>query len=377
MRRLTTEEFISRAKNIHGDTYDYSQTEYKSAHEKIKIICKEHGMFEQSANKHYCGQGCPKCVGKNRNTKEFIAECVKIHGNKYDYSLVNFTKNSDKIHVICKKHGKFDIIAGKHIVGSGCPSCCVTNKKNTEWFIKKSKEKHGEKYLYNKSVYINSKTKITVTCIIHGDFKVNPSNHYRLGSECYNCYIDNRTITKDDFINKSKATHGNRYDYYITNYTTCNHKLNIICRQHGVFSQIAISHYSGQGCPECANISNSRHQKRLPKGWNITNWNKSALISKKFDSFKVYIIRCWNDNEQFYKIGRTFTTIENRFSNKSVNMPYKYEVIKEIVFDTAKEAFDKENELKRNNKENKYIPKINFKGMYECFKLTPLRLSSV
>lgn len=83
--KLTKEEFIKKAKKIHGDKYDYSKIEYKSAKEKVCIICAEHGEFEQIARNHLQGQGCPMCGGRVKLTaKDFIKKAKEVHGNKYD-----------------------------------------------------------------------------------------------------------------------------------------------------------------------------------------------------------------------------------------------------------------------------------------------------
>ena len=103
-----------------------------------------------------------------------------------------------------------------------------------------------------------------------------------------------------------------------------------------------------------------------PNGWNHTNWQKAGERSKFFDSFKVYIIRCWNEEEEFYKIGKTFTTVQARFRLKSM-MPYNYEVWEEIIFNTSKEASKYEEKLLRINKNLSYKPSISFNGSNECF----------
>lgn len=128
-KKLTTEDFLIRAKKTHGDKYDYSKVNYTGCFEKIKIICKEHGEFEQAPYMHLLWQGCPKCGNINKNkgrektTIEFINEAKKIHGNKYDYSEVNYINNHSKIIIICKKHGRFLQTPNRHLHGNGCPHC--------------------------------------------------------------------------------------------------------------------------------------------------------------------------------------------------------------------------------------------------------------
>jgi Zn finger protein HypA/HybF involved in hydrogenase expression len=121
---LTNIEFIERAKNIHENKYDYSIVNYIDNSTKIKIICPEHGIFEQKPKDHLNGQGCPKCAKKYKPTSdEFIQNVNKIHNNKYDYSLVNYVGNKIKIDIICPKHGIFSQTPHNHIYGQGCPKC--------------------------------------------------------------------------------------------------------------------------------------------------------------------------------------------------------------------------------------------------------------
>ncbi len=85
-KTLTTEEFIKKAKEIHGDKYDYSKVEYTSTNDKVCIICPEHGEFWQRPHNHLKGQGCPKCSGKFKtDTEYFIEKAKKIHGEKHVY----------------------------------------------------------------------------------------------------------------------------------------------------------------------------------------------------------------------------------------------------------------------------------------------------
>jgi hypothetical protein len=123
-----TEDFITKAKEVHGDKYDYSKSEYKDASTKVCIICPEHGEFWQTPNTHYYS-GCPKCAIENRSekkkytTEDFIAKAREIHNNKYDYSNAKYVKSDKKIEIICPKHGKFYQIATEHLQGRGCPRC--------------------------------------------------------------------------------------------------------------------------------------------------------------------------------------------------------------------------------------------------------------
>ncbi len=124
MERGTLESFVSRASALHENKYDYSKVEYVNNKTKVKIICPVHGEFECTPHNHLKGRGCPLCAKNHKNSQEdFIAKANKVHNNFYDYSLVNFTKNAAKITIICPEHGPFEQEANSHLMGHGCPEC--------------------------------------------------------------------------------------------------------------------------------------------------------------------------------------------------------------------------------------------------------------
>lgn len=122
--KLTVDSFIARAKLVHGDMYDYSQTRIAGYHGIATITCREHGEFEQTPNNHLQGKGCPKCAGKMvSDTNSFIAAANEIHGGKYDYSLVEYVSSVGKVKITCEKHGVFEQTPANHLSGNGCPKC--------------------------------------------------------------------------------------------------------------------------------------------------------------------------------------------------------------------------------------------------------------
>src|ERR1035437_4477643 len=141
-RKLTTEEFINRAKKVHGDKYDYSLIDYNNSRSKIKIICIKHGEYNQTPDAHLHGQGCQICGGtKKSNTDNFISKSKLIHGDKYDYSLVKYISKRSKVKIICPKHGIFEQRADGHIVsnGRGCPICKESKgEKQIRLFLKEN-----------------------------------------------------------------------------------------------------------------------------------------------------------------------------------------------------------------------------------------------
>ena len=134
-KRLTTEAFILAANKMHGELYDYSQTLYVGSHSDVVIVCKYHGRFSQLAYAHLNGEGCPKCGGTSQlTTQEFITKAISLHGNKYDYSLVDYRNNRRKVIVKCLIHGVFSQKPNDHLIGKGCPACIHrVSKPETEF----------------------------------------------------------------------------------------------------------------------------------------------------------------------------------------------------------------------------------------------------
>ena len=255
-KKISTEEFINKAREVHGDKYDYSKVNYMGTHIKVCIICPKHGEFWQTPSAHLNGQGCPKCAGKVKlNTSEFINKAREVHGDKYDYSTVNYVNSKTKVCIICPEHGEFWQTPNAHLRGDGCPKCGGTGKLNTNEFIKRSREIHGDKYDYSKINYVNSQTKVCIICPKHGEFWQTPSHHLK-GIGCPKCGIElvrkSHISSIEEFINKAREVHGNKYDYSKINYMNSRTKVCIICPEHGEFWQTPNDHLNGRGCPKCA-----------------------------------------------------------------------------------------------------------------------------
>lgn len=122
-KKKTTEEFIKEAQKIHGDKYDYSNVRYDGSHNKVRIICPIHGEFEQSPFAHLMGLGCNLCSKPVHDSKSFIEESKKTHGDKYDYSKVKYVNSGTKVCIVCPTHGEFRQIPYTHLKGCGCPKC--------------------------------------------------------------------------------------------------------------------------------------------------------------------------------------------------------------------------------------------------------------
>ena len=257
---MKKEKFIEKAKNKHGDKYDYSKVEYKNAHTKVCIICKEHGEFWQTPSNHLAGHGCQKCktdkvISHNKlSTEIFIEKCKKLHGDKYDYSKVNYINNYTKVCIICPKHGEFWQIPSDHLRGRGCSKCSKNKPLTTEEFINSAKKVHGNKYNYSKVEYKGSQSKVCIICPKHGEFWQTPNAHLN-GNGCPRCKAitigERCSHSKEEFIKLAEKVHGDKYDYSKVNYVNNYTKVCIICPKHGEFWQKPTLHLQGCGCPIC------------------------------------------------------------------------------------------------------------------------------
>lgn len=193
------------------------------------------------------------------NTKEFIAKAKKIHGDKYDYSKVNYINNHTKIIIICLIHGIFEQRPSDHLFPRDCQKCSKLKKinprrKTTEQFIHEAKKIHNNVYDYSKVTYKNEYTKVVIICKIHGEFEQLPQSHLKKAG-CKKCGVEKsantRRKTQETFIKQATEIHNNFYDYSEVEYKNHNTKVKIICKKHGEFYQTPGNHLSGKGCMQC------------------------------------------------------------------------------------------------------------------------------
>ena len=287
-KKLSTEEFIAKAKEVYGDLYDYSKANYIGIDAPIDIVCRKHGVFSTRPHNFLKGHGCPVCSNRQRvDTKVFIERATKIHNGRYDYSKVNCKGTESFVKIICPVHGEFTQKVEYHLNGNGCPKCYGTPKSNTQEFIQKAKKIYGDKYDYSKTDYKGNKIKLIITCKKHGDWLVSPNNFLR-GSECPKCYGTPK-YTTNEFVEKARKVHGHKYDYSQVDYKGNKYKVKIICPIHGEFLQNAGSHLRGSGCFIC----NAGYRVFNNRG-GITRINKEVFLkrsrenhSKKYDYSQV------------------------------------------------------------------------------------------
>ena len=269
-------DFISAARKIHGEKYDYSLTKYINSKTKVKIICKEHGEFEQKANNHLTGQGCRECgyilVSKKGRKKwqEIYPELIEVHQDKYTYDASSYVKASSKIDVYCKIHDhKFKMSPVTLIGGQGCYHCGIDKiktflTKDWESTFDLIKQTHGDRYKYNVKSFKGRKEQMEIICAKHGAFMQEPSIHI-VKHGCPKCgVISGHNLqrgTLEKFIKRAKKMHGDLYDYSKAKYIDVATDVEIICKEHGSFFMSPNSHtHSAQsrGCPKCYTSSGER-----------------------------------------------------------------------------------------------------------------------
>lgn len=205
-KRVTnTEQFIAKARRIHGNTYAYGKAKYISSHDKVIITCLLHGEFEQKANGHLTGKGCKKCgIEKYTNTKrkskdDFIAQANIVHNGFYSYEKVTYTNNKNVVEITCPLHGSFNQKPILHLQGVGCKKCAGLSKRITfDEFEQRSKDIHHSKYAYKKTKLEGNNTFVEMTCPIHGEFKQKIAKHLA-GQGCPKCGESCRGWTRTSF----------------------------------------------------------------------------------------------------------------------------------------------------------------------------------
>lgn len=277
------------------------------------------------------------------NTCEFVVKAKKVHGNRYDYSSVEYVKAIEKVTIICREHGAFEQTPNNHLRGKGCRACNNSALVDTKEFIRRSRSVHGDKYDYTTTRYVNAQTKVTILCPNHGEFSQIPYSHM-IGKGCMKCRGEEtsklKTLSTEHFIAVSNEVHQGRYDYSTSRYVRGHEHVAIICPVHGRFSQNAQSHMRGVGCAKCGTrntdynnlyVLTSDHGVKI--GVSVDPLRRLNTL-KKETPFEVSLSNYWYSSE--YDIPLTVEKfLHKRFYDLNLNLS---------GFDGATEWFDLEEE---------------------------------
>ncbi len=362
------EKFIEKSSLKHDNKYDYSKVVLCDSKTEVEIVCPIHGSFFQRKDIHVKGAGCKQCnyetIAPKRTIEQFIDKASKLHNNKYDYSLVDTTKSTEKIDIICPTHGVFRQTVSHHLVSRGCPECSFDLQRlSQEDFIIKSSETHSGKYDYsNVNLTKGFKEKVEIICPEHGLYKQTAGDHM-LGKGCRKC-SDKRNglayrLTTDDFISRSSEKHGSKYDYSLSEYITCEDKIKIICPEHGEFLQRPMCHMGGKGCAKCRNDNTTYNF--------IQKYRDNPELGSKIG--KIYVLEIFNEKERFLKLGIT-SDKSGRFKKYRADFKkvgYSFNILYEVETTNYKSAMVENDILKLMRIENNmYVPAENFSGKGEC-----------
>jgi len=417
----------AKAREKHGDFYDYSKVEYVKSKQKVIIICPIHGEFRQVAKDHYY-YGCKLCGIESRakkssfNKEQWIQKAKKTHGDKvFDYSLVpEDVKGEDYVSIICSEGHQWNVMFQSHCYRNGCPECYNQRRGETlvltqEEFITRAKSQHGEYYDLSMAIYVGAFEPIDVICPEHGLFHIK-AGQFIYGRGCYKCgrirIGDSHRLTPEQFITKAKAIHGDKYDYSKVNYTTTQNKITIICPDHGDFVMQANEHINSHksGCvfcsrstlhpddfiQDCIAIHGDRydlsqieytgyHDYITPICPEHGMWKTTAntFLKSNCPTCATYGFKtnkpgyCYLLEYQFsdgiirYKQGITNNEVKYRVVSLSreVNKVFpetKVTLISQMYFDVGQDALDLENHFKSIS-EIRWTPEQNFQGSTEMY----------
>lgn len=320
MKKLTTKEFTTQAQEVHGNIYDYSEVVYINSSTKINIRCSVHGMFTMRPNDHKRGQGCAKCKSNLRTTESFINECTSIHNNRYTYESTVFIDLKSKVIVTCPVHGDFKVDARSHLKGSKCGKC-VGLGWTTEMFTDEANRIHSNKYDYSNTIFKSFKSKLEIVCPEHGLFLQTPMAHLKSSIGCLKC--------AREFIgnNRRKST-----EEFVSE----------ACDVHAnKYDYTKVTYSTSETpvtiiCPVHGDFEQTPGNHLQGHGCHCCaksgfNVNKSAIL---------YYLEI--DNGTAYKIGITNRTVKERFSNTDLK---KIKILKLEHFNLGKEALIKEQKI--------------------------------
>jgi len=354
--------------------------EYTTNQVKVKIICKEHGEFEQRPNDHTSHKnGCNKCAVERQKVlvtlsqEEAINRFKKVHGDKYNYSKFQYSGAYGESVIICEKHGEFTKTATNHLSGVGCWECTKENVNfgskvgdiqyiTKEVFLNKAKEKHGDKFSYPELDFKNQYTEIDIKCNVHNFiYRQIPKNHINNQGGCPKCKAEaiSRTFLKsnDTFIEEALAIHGGYYDYSKVNYTNSKNKIDIICPHHGTFKQTPNDHLNGHGCRKCGQKGSTYNITKAER--NKEDWSKIQTV--------LYLIELKSCEEHYLKIG---ISNEKELRHSVLERVSKCKIVDSLLVDIdLYSAVIIEQTAIKDNKNCKYIPLYNYPGYTECFNL--------
>lgn len=306
----STKEILQIFKEKYNNKYNYPNLQYKGLNSKIKIVCNKHGEFIQRLSKHLKSNGnCKGCL-----FDELKQKLSSIHNNKYNYDKLINTKTHNKNIIVCKVHGEFNQTINSHKNGYGCNKCAINNKTKTkENFIKKSNEKHKNKYDYSKFIYTNWCTKSIIICPKHGEFLQTPHAHKKHG--CKKCAGNEKYTSKTFKTKYFKLYPESNLVLENINYINIDTKILVCCLNHKnkyYFDILPRNLLGGVGCNKCGGTKKLTQEEFIKIANNIHD-NKYDYSKVKYINARSKIkIICPHHSETFEFITTSGTHIHNK-----------------------------------------------------------------
>ena len=367
--KLTQEQVINSFKEVHGDAFDYSRVVYVDTHTPVEVYCKKHDCnFKTLPKNHKKGSKCKICgreaqINKAKKEQEdFIKDAKAVYGEKDNYDLVKYSNNKTEVIISCSLHGKFEVRPDLYLQGKGCLECRRKKTKSTdkEVFLEEAKKVYGDKDDYTNTKVISSKEDIEIRCTKHNHTFTKSIQTYLAGYGCPKCSAENyrelRAIPLEEYYRRVNEKHENKYTY-AGDFTTLSGVVTFFCEEHGEQRLNANSHLIGAGCKKCEKTP-IKTNKRTKEGYcKLANGRPT----------KLYFLECFKDEERFYKVGKTFKEINERYTKSK--MYYDYE-IKHIYVSSAEEIWDLEESFHLKYKEFRHHPKKWFAGYSESYRIS-------
>lgn len=376
--KLTWEQTLVDFEKRHGDTYGYEDSVYISNTTPIQIFCKKCQIhFSQIPKNHKKGGQCPDCIKKrysklhSKGKDKFIEDAINTYGDLDNYSKVEYVNNKTEITLICKEHGEYQARPDLYLNGSRCKSCRRKISKrgnskysNKELFKEAGIDIFGDVTDYSKVGEINKNSKVELRCKKHDHtYTISVTCHLG-GQKCPKCAMENYAIlrrkTKEQFVKEATEVYNDLHDYTNTVYEGCNKELEIRCKKHNhVFKTLPGNYINGFGCNKC------RYEETRYNGKHHHTKEGYIRLAKGKPTY-LYLIKCKDEYEDFYKIGKTFRSLKERFTNS--NMPYDYKKI--FLYEgTPEYIWDLEEKLHIKYKPYTYKANKMFAGYSECYNL--------
>lgn len=261
---MLKQEFVKLARDKYGDYYSYDFLPEKITRVVESIVCKKHGEFKVIPRDHLRSKyGCPHCASDKTRipcekiNRRYVDRAIRKFSGKFDYSETDMSaEKGAEVKIHCPEHGMFKSRLRNHLSSKcGCPVCGRednllerTKYKTLDDIVPKARMIHGDNYKY--VAYDRDKSILIFECPKHGKRAQLLTSHFS-GRGCRLCGYENRTITKDEFLNRAKKTHPEGYRYKLSELKTVNDKITIIHDCGREYKARVSNHLSGQGCRAC------------------------------------------------------------------------------------------------------------------------------